>query len=158
MQRVTWAVVVRLAVVLSVVSAVIVIGGGTGLWLLEADEPDRTVRSWGDALWWSLTTMTTVGYGDHVPVTTPGRYVAAAVMLAGVAVVGTVAAIVALGVARRVARDEERAFDEEAETLERRLEMRLDRIEAQLAGIDMRLQAWSATRLPAETGARQEDR
>jgi hypothetical protein len=103
-----------------------------------------TIRSWGDALWWSLTTLTTVGYGDHVPVTTTGRLIAAGVMVAGVAVIGAVAAIVALAVALRVAREEELAFEAAAEILEQRLDVRLARIEAQLAGLDARLQAWPA--------------
>ena len=115
----------------------------TALWVVEGKRPDSTVRSWGDALWWSLTTLTTVGYGDHVPVTTTGRLIAAGVMVAGVAVIGAVAAIVALTVAIRVARQEELAFEAAAEILEQRLDMRLARIEAQLAGLDARLQAWS---------------
>ena len=89
--------------------------------------------------------MTTVGYGDHVPVTTSGRLVAAAVIMAGVAVLGAVAAVVALAVARRVAFEQEQALDAEAEGLEQRLEVRLDRIEAQLAGLDARLQKRSPT-------------
>jgi hypothetical protein len=56
-----------------------------------------------------------------------------------VAVIGAVAAIVALAVALHIALDEERAL--EAETLEQRLEVRLDRIEAQLAGLDSLLKA-----------------
>jgi voltage-gated potassium channel len=99
--------------------------------------------SWGDALWWSLTTMTTVGYGDHVPATTTGRLIGAAVMVAGVAIIGAVAAVVALAVARRVALEEERAMEAEAETLEQRLEVRLAGIEARLAGLDALLRAGS---------------
>jgi type II secretory pathway pseudopilin PulG len=64
-------------------------------------------------------------------------------MVAGVAVIGTVAAIVALEVALRVAREEELAFEAAAETLEQRLDLRLTRIEEKLAGLDARLQAWS---------------
>jgi len=141
--RLTWTVVMRLAVVVAVVSSLVVLGGGSALWLVEGERPGSTLRSWGDALWWSLTTMTTVGYGDHVPVTTTGRLIAAAVMVVGVAVIGAVAAIVALAVALRVAHEEEQAFEAEAETLEQRLEVRLDRIERRLAELTAHLQAGS---------------
>jgi hypothetical protein len=63
-QRLTWTVVLRLAVVVTGFASLVVLGGGTGLWLVEGERPDSTIRSWGDALWWSLTTLTTVGYGD----------------------------------------------------------------------------------------------
>jgi voltage-gated potassium channel Kch len=142
-QRLTWTVVLRLAVVVTGLAGLVVLGGGTAFWLVEGERPDSTVRSWGDALWWSLTTLTTVGYGDQVPVTTAGRLIAAGVMVAGVAVIGTVAAIVALAMALRVAREEELAFEAAAEILEHRIDVRLARIEAQLVGLDARLQAWS---------------
>jgi voltage-gated potassium channel len=115
-QRLTWTVVLRLAVVVTGFASLVVLGGDTALWLVEGERPDSTIRSWGDALWWSLTTLTTVGYGDHVPVTTTGRLIAAGVMVAGVAVIGAVAAIVALAVALRVAREEELACEAAAET------------------------------------------
>lgn len=105
--------------------------------------PRRRPATW--SLWWSLSTMTTVGYGDHVPVTTVGRFIAAGVMVIGVAVIGAVAAILALAMAIRVAIEEERAFDAEAKIFEQRIEVRLAGIEARLAGLDARL----AARLPA---------
>ncbi len=49
----------------------------------------------GDALWWAVVTMTTVGYGDVYPVTATGRYVAVAVMVVGVSLLGAVTATVA---------------------------------------------------------------
>jgi voltage-gated potassium channel Kch len=139
-QQATLTIVLRLSVVVTGVSALVVLGGGTALWLVEGDRPDSTLRSWGDALWWSLTTLTTVGYGDHVPVTTAGRLIGAVVMVVGVAVIGGVAAIVAHAMALRVARQEEVAFQAGAGVLEQRLEVRLARVEAQLASLNAHLE------------------
>ena len=142
-QRLTWTVVLRLAVVVTGFASLIVLGGGTAMLLVEADRPDSTVHTWGDALWWSLTTLTTTGYGDHVPVSTAGRLIAAGVMVSGVAVIGAVAAIVALAVTLRVVREEELAFEAAAESLEQRLDVHLTQIASQLASLDARLQEWS---------------
>jgi voltage-gated potassium channel Kch len=139
LQRATWTLVLHLTVALTAASALIVLASGSALWLVEGDRPDSTLRSWGDALWWSLSTITTVGYGDHVPVTTAGRLIATAVMVVGVAVIGAVAAIVALAMALRVAFEEEQTFKAEAETLEQRVELRLAAIEAKLADLDAHL-------------------
>ena len=136
----TLTAVLRLAAVTTVVSVAVVLGGGTLVWRLEHGRADTTFRSWGDGIWWALTTMTTVGYGDHVPGTTPGRIVAALIMIAGVAVLGAVAAVVALIFASAVARREEGAFEAEAATVEARFVERLDALDARLARIEEHLQ------------------
>jgi voltage-gated potassium channel len=58
----------------------------------EQDVPDANITSFGDALWWSATTVTTVGYGDRFPVTTEGRLVAVVLMLVGIVTVGAIIA------------------------------------------------------------------
>lgn len=74
----------------------------------ERRAPDANITTFGDALWWACTTATTVGYGDHYPVTTEGRFVAVALMLVGVAVVGAVTASVAALLVHQVDRDAQR--------------------------------------------------
>jgi voltage-gated potassium channel len=51
--------------------------------------------TFGDSLWWSIVTLTTVGYGDIVPETTTGRIAAVMIMLTGVAVLGLLAGTLA---------------------------------------------------------------
>lgn len=65
--------------------------------VLDAEEQadGSNISNFGDALWWALTTVTTVGYGDHYPVTVLGRFVAAGLMVGGIAVLGVVTASVA---------------------------------------------------------------
>ena len=61
---------------------------------VERSAPNATIKTGGDALWWALTTVTTVGYGDTYPVTTEGRIIASVMMLVGIALFGSMSAIV----------------------------------------------------------------
>lgn len=63
----------------------------------ERGRHDANIHNFADALWWSATTMTTVGYGDRYPVTGQGRLVATGLMIGGIALLGTVTAIIASG-------------------------------------------------------------
>lgn len=56
--------------------------------------PNSNIRSAGDAIWWTIVTMSTVGYGDLYPVTLGGRAVAVALMIAGIGLFGTIAGLV----------------------------------------------------------------
>ncbi len=77
------------------------------------------IHNYGDALWWAIVTVTTVGYGDKYPVTGGGRGVAVVLMLVGIGLIGVLTATVASYFV------EEKA-DRDKEELTRRLE----RIEA----------------------------
>lgn len=64
--------------------------------VLEFERVDgANIRAAGDALWWALTTITTVGYGDHAPITAGGRLVGAVLMLGGVGTFGVLAGTLA---------------------------------------------------------------
>lgn len=53
------------------------------------------IKNFGDGLWWAVTTVTTVGYGDRFPVSTEGRLLAVLLMIAGISLVGVITASVA---------------------------------------------------------------
>ena len=80
------------ALVLAVV--VIILLGATGFTLTEPRQ-GTWLQQFGLGAWWALITLTTVGYGDVVPVTTLGRLVGSAVILGGVVTLALVTATVA---------------------------------------------------------------
>jgi voltage-gated potassium channel len=61
----------------------------------ERDQPAATIHSFPDALWWAVTTITTVGYGDKFPTSAAGRGVAVVLMIAGIALFGVITASIA---------------------------------------------------------------
>ena len=74
----------------------------------EQDAHGANITSYGDALWWSCTTVFTVGYGDRFPVTLEGRLVAVVLMLIGIGFVGVVTASVAAWMIRQVEQQDHR--------------------------------------------------
>ena len=59
----------------------------------ESKIPAANIQTGGDALWYSIVTITTVGYGDFYPVTTGGRIAGMFIMFAGVGIIGALASI-----------------------------------------------------------------
>ena len=72
----------------------------------RARGPESKIHTLGDALWWATTTVTTVGYGDLSPVTPMGKLVAVALMIGGIALVGSVTATLASWIVQRVAMED----------------------------------------------------
>lgn len=73
-------------------------------------EPNATIKTAEDALWWSLATITTVGYGDVYPKSTAGHFVAAILMVAGIALFSTFTATVAsVFVQKDIQREDDKA-------------------------------------------------
>jgi voltage-gated potassium channel len=80
--------------------------GSLAVLSVERDSPNGNIRTLGDAVWWSFTTMTTVGYGDHAPTTGLGRMLAVGLMLAGIALLGVVTANIAAWFIARFEKDD----------------------------------------------------
>jgi len=78
-----------------VAATVLVLNGAVIVYLLERHAPHSNIHTLGDALWWSVVTVTTVGYGDFYPVTTGGRITACFIMGTGLLTLAVVTAQVA---------------------------------------------------------------
>ena len=75
-------------------SVIFVIGTAGAVSVLEEDT-EGTIADFGTALWWATATVTTVGYGDTVPVSTEGRVLGVALMLVGIGFFGILTANIA---------------------------------------------------------------
>jgi voltage-gated potassium channel len=105
---------------------------------LERQAPGSTITSWPDGLWWALSTVMTVGYGDKVPVTAGGRAVAVVLMVGGIALLGVItAAIAATFVAHSQGQHDEAEKRRDDETEDRLVEVlaRVTALEASLSSI-----------------------
>jgi len=76
-------------------AAVLVLDGAVIVYLFERHAPKSNIHTLGEALWWSLVTVTTVGYGDFYPVTVGGRITACFIMGIGLLTLAVVTAQVA---------------------------------------------------------------
>jgi voltage-gated potassium channel len=80
----------RAARVIALSTLVLTVAGGAGAWLIDRKDFDGL----GDAMWWAVQTVTTVGYGDVVPEHLAGRLIGGALMLQGIALLTVITASV----------------------------------------------------------------
>ena len=69
---------------------------------VERFAPNSTIHNTGDALWWSLVTVTTIGYGDKYPVTGEGRVLAAVLIIFGIGLVASLTGYFASTIIKQV--------------------------------------------------------
>jgi voltage-gated potassium channel len=105
--------------------------GSRGVYRGRARPPHPSLNVW-DGLWWAVTTVTTVGYGDVPVETDAGRIIAMAIMIAGI---GFVAMLTAAAAERFVARDAEQS-DHDASAAHAEVLARLDEIATRLTRLE----------------------
>jgi flagellar basal body-associated protein FliL len=110
----------RYAMFLTILLTILVLTASSVLVLqFESQSPDANITRGGDALWYSIVTITTVGYGDRYPVTAAGRITAMFIMFMGVGIIGALASILAsLLVGSSAPAEEEAAIAEPAPPVE----------------------------------------
>lgn len=79
----------------ALVSLLLIVFASIAVLQFEGTKSGGNIKTAEDALWWAITTITTVGYGDRFPVSTEGRIVAALLMMAGVGLFGTLSGFIA---------------------------------------------------------------
>jgi len=84
--------------------AAAVIFAATGIYYLESDAQPDKFGSVPESTWWAIATLTTVGYGDVVPVTVWGKVFGSIVMVSGLCILALPVAIISSGFAQEVGR------------------------------------------------------
>ncbi|MFV0433262.1 MAG: potassium channel family protein [Leucobacter sp.] len=72
------------------------------VWAVEKDARHANIVNFDDAVWWGFTTISTVGYGDYVPVTALGRVLAIGLMIGGILIIGVTTATVISDLSDRI--------------------------------------------------------
>lgn len=93
----------RLALYVAVTTTLITVVGALAALDAERAAADGSIRTYPEALWWAVVTITTVGYGDFSPVTPEGRLVALAMMIGGIGLIGFVTGSLASWIVERIA-------------------------------------------------------
>jgi len=87
------------------VALALFVNGATIVYFFEHDAQGANIRTYGEALWWGVVTVSTVGYGDFYPVTTGGRLTAVMLMVLGFTVLAVITAHIASSFIDQAARE-----------------------------------------------------
>lgn len=78
----------QVLIVITIVSIIL------GIWIVPIEREVGNIKTTSDGLWWAAITVTSVGYGDHYPVTEPGRVIGVALSIMGALMLGLLIAII----------------------------------------------------------------
>ncbi|MDV7104540.1 ion channel [Vibrio sp. TH_r3] len=81
------------ASILLLLMLLLTLGSGAIL-LAEQGKIGTNINTMGDALWWAIVTVSTVGYGDHYPITDLGRIIASVILICGVGIFGMISGLI----------------------------------------------------------------
>ena len=114
-------------------AALIILVGTYVMYAIESNVPNTKIKTLGDSLWWVVETITTVGYGDIVPISSLGRTVALVFMFGGILTITTIMSVVSTGFyKKRMNKEENERRQQEFEHLKKVLVDKLSEIEEKL--------------------------
>jgi voltage-gated potassium channel len=107
---------------LVIAAGLVILVGTVVMYNIESEVPNTKIKSFLDALWWCVSAVTTVGYGDIVPVSNTGRIVAIFYMFFGIAMISTLLSVITnTFYKRRYEKEEKEKREQELNELLRRL-------------------------------------
>ena len=77
-----------------ILTVLVIVVGGFAVYLADYKQPGANITKVGNALWWSVGTVSTVGYGDYTPITAVARIIATIVMFSGIGIALTLVTII----------------------------------------------------------------
>lgn len=117
----------KIAVYVGITTALLVLVGS--LAILDAERGVGNIQTYSEALWWAIVTVTTVGYGDHFPVSGSGRAVAVGLMVCGIGLLGFVTGSLVSWVLERISVVEQAGAETKADVSDVLAELRALRAE-----------------------------
>ena len=124
----------RKTIYLFIASGLIILLGTFVMYGIESQVPNSKIKTLLDALWWCVATVTTVGYGDIVPVSNIGRIVALFYMFFGISMIAILLSVITnTFYKRRFEKEEKEKREEQLNFLKNQLMERLSDIEQKQA-------------------------
>ncbi|MGR6832413.1 potassium channel family protein [Aliivibrio wodanis] len=99
--------------------------GSVFMLMFEGSNPDANIHTAGDAIWWAFVTISTVGYGDHYPVTVAGKVLAVLIILSGVGIFGMISGLITSIITEPAKNEERKSRQKEKQCRDEKLNLLL---------------------------------